>query len=66
MVKELLMARIITGRVWVRCGTKCIHVISVMPRLVRNCARGGASSTPQLLDSITTVMEYWIARLRGR
>jgi len=27
---------------------------------------GGASSTPQPLDSFTGVTEYWIARLRGR
>jgi len=25
----------------------------------------GVSSTPQLLDSITDALEYWITRLRG-
>jgi len=25
----------------------------------------GASSTPQLLDSITSALEYWITRFRG-
>jgi hypothetical protein len=27
---------------------------------------GGKSSTPRRLDSITSVTEYWIARVRGR
>jgi hypothetical protein len=31
---------------------------TVIPR------EGGESSTPRLLDSITTVSEYWIARSR--
>jgi hypothetical protein len=32
---------------------------TVIPR------ESGVSSIPQLLDSITTALEYWIIRLRG-
>jgi hypothetical protein len=32
---------------------------AVMPR------ESGASSTPQLLDSIASALEYWITRFRG-
>jgi len=41
MVKELLRARIITGRVMssIVCE-KHFHNTAVMPRRVRNCARG--------------------------
>jgi hypothetical protein len=56
MVKELLRVRITTGRVGFRLIAQRIHINGVMPR------EGGASSTPQLLDSITASSEYWIAR----
>jgi hypothetical protein len=55
MVKELLRVRITTGRVGFRLIAQRIHINGVMPR-------EGASSTPQLLDSITASSEYWIAR----
>jgi hypothetical protein len=28
-------------------------------------SESGVSGTPQLLDSITTALEYWIIRFRG-
>ncbi len=33
--------------------------MTVVPR------EGGGSSTPRLIDSTETALEYWIARMRG-